>query len=220
MMNKFKQLCLAVALTLVCGTACAQVDTTSWKYTLPRYEIQFSIGDPLLGGLLSERVHFTCCHSPNYPYVDMYEWFQEETYRKPTISTCALNLSFHVRLCKWFWLGVTASYIGWYTPIYSAVTGLRVGSNDTHNFLLTPTVRFSWLNKELVTLYSGLGVGFGFIQQDRYSQNSYLNFALGGQVTAVGVQVGKRWYGSAEVGIGSQGFLRLGFGYHFKPLSK
>ena len=97
------------------------------------------------------------------------------------------------------------------------------GMNNEH-FNLLADLRFSYLNKKHVTLYSGLGLGIGFMIGHPYKQIDlitseeyvphyhYSSF----QLTAIGVRAGAgHWFGTAELGFGARGFATLGAGYAF-----
>lgn len=75
-----------------------------------------------------------------------------------------------------------------------------------------------------MTLYSGLGLGIGFMIGHPYKQIDlitseeyvphyhYSSF----QLTAIGVRAGAgHWFGTAELGFGARGFATLGAGYAF-----
>ena len=99
---------------------------------------------------------------------------------------------------------------------YATARGKEIGYDHyeyTHIFSVIPQVRFSWVNTPIVTCYSEIGVGFSVVDFNRNTESTFVQFA--GQLTFVGVQVGYKWYGSAEFGVGPMGILRLGFGYRF-----
>ena len=102
--------------------------------------------------------------------------------------------------------------------------GTKVGEQKTSFVAVMPTVRFSWLNKRVVTMYSKVGAGMTFVS-DHYKnlkdesntakvENEDSHFAAF-QVTPVGIQVGTKVYGKAEVGFGNEGMFTIGIGYKF-----
>ena len=95
--------------------------------------------------------------------------------------------------------------------------------NDEH-FNLLAELRFSYLNRKHVTLYSGLGLGIGFMVGHPYKQIDLATYEervphyhySSLQLTAIGVRAGsKHWFGTAELGFGARGFATLGVGYAF-----
>ena len=106
----------------------------------------------------------------------------------------------------WYSFGLLADYSG---VIWDQVTRnhngeelKRLKDRSFHNIALVPTIRFSYLHHDYVSLYSALGLGVNINTgteldyKDRYTVASpVLN------ITLLGVRVGHgRWYGSVEVG--------------------
>ena len=78
-----------------------------------------------------------------------------------------------------------------------------------------PDVRFSYLNRPHVTLYSGIALG---VMLDHVKAREYQGTQafLGYQLTAFGVKAGgNHWFGNVELGIGQKGIVSAGFGYQF-----
>lgn len=195
----------------------AQEDTTSWKRTLPRHELQLGIGDPLIPSLYAGRINFPNSFFFNEISSDnSNQWFEPDAYRGATIASGAISANYMFRITKWFWVGGTLSYSGFYNNVYHRVSNKKVDYNHTHFIAVIPSIRFSWINQKYVTLYSGLGIGAATVLN---KTNDEITFAphLVGQLTAVGVQAGKNWYGFFEFGLGAKGIISTGFGYHFKP---
>ena len=186
----------------------------SWKDYLPRHEAHFTIGDPLIAGAVTDNWWFfgLTSHDPWGEY-HPWNWFNPDQYDGITWSSFALNAGYSYRVAKWFWVGGNVSYCGFYKPVYDRPTGLRDHYEYTHIFSVIPQVRFSWVNTPIVTCYSEIGIGFSVVNFNRNTESTFVQFA--GQLTFVGVQVGYKWYGSAEFGVGPMGILRLGFGYRF-----
>lgn len=127
-----------------------------------------------------------------------------------------LSLSYHYRVAKWCWIGGSLGH----THLGSHTMPER---NDEH-FNLLAELRFSYLNRKHVTLYSGLGLGIGFMVGHPYKQIDLATYEervphyhySSLQLTAIGVRAGsKHWFGTAELGFGARGFATLGVGYAF-----
>lgn len=74
---------------------------------------------------------------------------------------------------------------------------------------LMPNVKFSWFNREKVSLYSKLAFGAGLVFDNGDSAEN--NFSPAFQVTPIGVDFGKGSFrGFAELGVGMQGVLCAG----------
>ena len=102
--------------------------------------------------------------------------------------------------------------------------------------MIMPSLRFSYLNRPHVTLYSGVAVGLLINRGNRYYGDlstlpefvpaawgflpavlpDHTSAGSAFQLTAFGVKAGaKHWFGSFEAGIGIKGFVNLGVGYEF-----
>lgn len=198
-------------------------DTLSWKQTLQRHDIQIGIGDPLLPVLATG--HYLGIQKDYYYERNATDWFGPDIY-KCVYWTPTISVGYKYRLTKWFWLGATISYTGLYDVYHDRVTNEKVSTQSDHIITIMPSVRFSWLNKKYVTLYSGLSLGYALDIYNEYNSN-YPNQRYTGcghgalfQLTAVGVHVGRKWYGFAEIGFGIQGIFQAGFGYNFNSKKK
>ena len=74
---------------------------------------------------------------------------------------------------------------------------------------IMPNVKFSWFNRERVSLYSKIAVGSGLVFDNDDSLEN--NITLAAQISPIGVDFGNNSYrGFAELGIGMQGILNVG----------
>ena len=191
----------------------------SWKQVLPRHDLQFGIGDPALIFVTEGNfIWIGCVTWPEYQTAD--EWFSGRIVNTLTFATPTFNFEYRYRFAKWFWFGGAISYTA-ITDRWKNVENSELVAHTAMNYLsIMPSVRFSWLNKKYITLYSGLSLGaavsFGKVYSPKRDQlYNEAGVRMAGQLTAVGIQGGKNWYGFAEVGIGNQGFVKAGFGYKF-----
>lgn len=209
-------------------------EAPSWKQELPRHDVYLGIGDPLVAGVLTGRFEFfskcgglfTKCSEDEY----IPDWFALDSYSKGLFATPTISIGYQYRLAKWFWLGGTFSYTGFYEAKYERISNLKCSSYNSHLISILPEARFSWLNKEKVTMYSGFGLGLAIYTDDtHYSDKFYspkprtwdeTSYAPAFHLTAVGIHVGKKWYGFAELGFGYKGIIQAGFGYNFNSKKK
>ena len=122
----------------------------------------------------------------------------------------AINVEYGHKVKDWLALGVKG-YVGFST---------RARRHDVTNELLYRSsmvalsaifnVRFDWLRRQWVTMYSSVGVGVATVIE-RYNSNVYPMYDL----VFVGLGVGKRFYGYVELGSGVSGSLRVGVGVRF-----
>lgn len=140
------------------------------------------------------------------------------------IFTPVFSLDYHYRASKWFWLGLTTGYNLYEEKGYGEPEHLTWKYKE-HHFLIMPSLRFSYLNRPHLTLYSGLSVGLYIKHGREYRDDDLLirpittdhNRVFSAfQLTAFGVKAGaKHWFGSFELGAGIKGFANLGVGYEF-----
>ena len=162
-------------------------------------------------------INWVGCDGGRDYFYDMY-YKCNRTYRGAEYTSGAWSLSYDYRFKKWFDLGVVFSYYGIYSKSYDVESEAIVGRNRAHYLTVMPMVRFTWLNREWVRMYSSLGFGatFGFGQRD-YNNGPFDNSIFALQLTPIGISVGRSFFGFAEIGVGAQGALMMGVGYKFKP---
>ncbi len=79
-------------------------------------------------------------------------------------------------------------------------------------YSLTVTANYVYFNTDFVKMY--VGGAAGMCEYTEYEEGD-MQTRIVGQVTCLGLRVGKRIYGYAEVGAGCLGFVSGGIGYHF-----
>jgi len=194
---------------------------------LYRHEIKFDVCDPT-GVMLFDRYFVFVYPEGMYP---------NHAWRSPSFrSSPVFSLSSHYRVAKWFWVGLSLSY-AYYTDqqnhLYeSGKTGLC--ERKFHTLAVMPDLRFSYLNRPHVTLYSAFSVGMASFFGETSSTNviypEYRHpwFSDGIKrdyepslfsmlhITLFGVKAGYRhWFGSLELGAGYKGLGSIGVGYEF-----
>lgn len=140
------------------------------------------------------------------------------------IFTPVFSMDYHYRASKWFWLGLTAGYNLYKEKGYGEPENLTWQYKE-HHILIMPSLRFSYLNRPHLTLYSGLSVGLYIKHGLEYIDNDLLFTPMtpdhnrvfsAFQLTAFGLKAGaKHWFGSFELGAGIKGFVNFGVGYEF-----
>lgn len=77
-----------------------------------------------------------------------------------------------------------------------------------------PVVKFAWLNRDHVGLYSKLAVGASYIFSN--GEDSSANISWSGQITPLGVDFGGQSFrGFVEAGVGMQGVVNAGVRWLF-----
>lgn len=241
--NIFHLLALAVMLSMALGLSAQEESDTleagpvesrhdpAWQTILPLHEFQFNIGDPVL--LVNNSV--LGYHNHSYGIFNNWGWYfnasSASTWPQPpgdyaiTRYVPFFSFSYHYRVAKWFWVGGLATISGIHNTWRDRITDKITGHGNEILFSLMPDLRFSYLNKKHVTLYSGIGAGLRIYHlkdpkislglENGYTYNrTSLSYAF--HLTLFGVKAGGRnWFGDLELGIGYKGFVSAGFGYEF-----
>ena len=189
-----------------------QAEQSTWKAQRPRHELQFGVGDSY------EFITDGPFDIPRFWPNDV-DWFGPGEYTALQAFTPSISTTYHYRLLKWLCLGGYVSYAGAFTEVGHIIFE---GTNlyRDHFITIAPSARISILNKKYVNLYGGLALGVTYhVSSRKYSETSFRSishgFYLSGQITAIGVSVGKKWFGYTELGYGSKGIISAGFGYRF-----
>ena len=182
----------------------AQEQPADWRQTMKRNEFSLSVGDPVFANW-TRFVDFSSARG---------SWLEIPT-TTDVYTTLPITLSYRYRLLKWLWLGGDISYCGFFGTSRNIYTGEPMYRYRENTVCIMPAVRFSYLNREHVTLYSGFASGLKFGFSKAYNEKqSYVRLPF--QLTLFGVSAGSQsWFGFAEVGVGNEGFAKAGFGYRF-----
>ena len=111
--------------------------------------------------------------------------------------------------------GADVTWTTGYQRITSNVDRSHVDAFNYNNFTLMPIVRFAWVNRSIVQLYSGFGIGatYGFYDNTLTSVKHKVGIAW--DVTFIGITVGRKWFGYLDIGAGNRGTISAGVGYRF-----
>lgn len=204
----------------------------SFDKSLYRHEFRFGVSDPFGLWLLKN---------------EQKNWLQVGSIYAQIVNenrpfTPVFSFDYHFRASKWFWLGITTGYSYYkgtvdYAVNYVVLENAPIYSwqEKEHQFIIMPEIRFSYLNRPHVTLYSGLAMGFLVNRGNYYRgtvddqiwfdivseatsspQKIHTSVFSAFQLTAFGLKAGaKHWFGSFEAGFGIKGFANLGVGYEF-----
>ena len=132
-------------------------------------------------------------------------------YQTPTVVIPVLSIEYVHNVKRWLALGVKG-VVGFETNAERHVGSNRLFSRNSN--VITSALfnmRFSWLHRNIVSMYSSLGVGVTF----NSTTSGYREALPMVDVTWVGIHVGKRVYGFAEFGGFIGGVLRGGVGVRF-----
>lgn len=130
----------------------------------------------------------------------------------PRKTSGGITAAYYYRVAYALSVGVAFTYTGLYGDIFDARNGRKVSSNDMATISVAPALRLQWLNLPTVRCYSAIAAGPAV---DITSIDDGRQTYLGLSGTIVGVSVGRRLYGFAEIGAGMQGIFSAGMGYRF-----
>lgn len=197
----------------------AQTVDDSWKQH-SRHELTLGFSDPVIQSLFCNAdVTFVPLQYLSSEVTPM-DWFVTDCYRGKYGMTLPITMTYRYRVAKWLWIGGSVAYFGIYSTCRDRLTDEVVARPNRNVIAIAPTLHFSWLNRKYVSLYSGLSGGYSLIFGKEYYTTKekcepVLRDFWNLQVTAIGVKAGKKWFGFAEAGIGTQGFVTAGVGYRF-----
>ena len=182
-----------------------------------RHEVRFEVGDPLgvffLMNIYGEK---------NYGQTTEYTFEPNRGLSSSFQATPVFSLNYHYRLTKWLWAGAMVNYA--YYKDHTDYGYDFYDSRNQHCITLMPELRFSYLNRPHVTIYSAIAAGatlfFGWEYHSKpyavfyweKSKKVYPTF----QLTAFGIRAGgEHLFGTFELGAGIKGFASAGIGYAF-----
>ncbi len=198
-----KRLTTTILLTLLLGTtfAVSAQQSGSWEDRSP-YEIT-------IGTNLSTR----------YFAYDEYSFGSDNSnlITTNTLQTPSINLGFTYKLSRRITLGGIVTYAQ-SNYVKSATYDNAIVNDDRLSYVgIAPRIRFDWLNRKNVTLYSSFALGVGFIsERDRTSGNLSHSTTGYAEATYIGIKVGRALFGFADLSSSSTGAMRIGVGYNLK----
>ncbi len=166
------------------------------KNSLPfKYEVRVGYGGR---PLLDESLLFSsgCCDMAPDWYDDSLssiygDWMSDV--RMTGIMSAEFNFIFK----KWLNLSLGVNYNAFYGRKYD-YSGHPAGRECGGVFTFLPQVRFTYLSRPVVKLYSSVGIG---VTGGKYMDKSICYCAL--QTSPIGIMVGKKVFGFAELGVGT-----------------
>ena len=93
-------------------------------------------------------------------------------------------------------------------------SGVYSGRTVDNYWTFMPSVRFAWLDKKRVALYSKAAIGATF-DSGQYQGSHDDRWEVAFQASAFGVEVGGAFRGFLELGYGMQGIVNFGIKYRF-----
>ena len=134
------------------------------------------------------------------------------------------GLHYYYQVLPWLQVGVKTTAEAFAYVSYTDSTQKVIDSRSNIVLLnITPSVKFTYLNRPWVRLYSGIDVGLGIVpsggssksssdSEDGSSKSSSVGFYPALNITPIGVNVGKGFFGFVETNFGSDTFIKAGIG--------
>ena len=185
------------------GTPRNKIDTLRW-----RHNIRLSVSTAsamhvyfLEGNGMNERngINTASDMLAHYRYYDT-----------PTYIVTPISLEYSYYAKKWLSVGCKTSFTALFSDVRNIATDERLYRNNSYVASAILTLRFDYLRREYVQMYSTVGMGLSarFKYDDGILSPMY-------DFTLVGISIGKSFYGFGEIGGGITGLFRCGFGYRF-----
>ena len=191
------------------STTVVTIVKTKPQYTnfVPKHDIRIGVGTMSLVTILAldEWVYYEPI--PNFRY----DMELGDTYLTPRIFTGNYTLSYTYQDRRWLQYGgkvVFGASTRWRKNAYS---GEKIENLSNYCLSVMPSVRFNWFYREKVQLYSSISIGV---------VTDFDSIYPWGDLTLVGCSFGRKFFGFAEVGMGTAGWLRAGVGYRFNAVKK
>ena len=125
------------------------------------------------------------------------------------------NFDFGGWIKRWLYVGGVATWTTGYERVSSIVDHSRVDAFNYNDITIMPVVRFAWVNRGIVQLYSGVGMGITYGVHDATLSKKARSLGMAYDVTFVGITVGRRWFGYLDIGAGNRGVISAGIGCRF-----
>ncbi|MBO5831184.1 MAG: hypothetical protein J6R01_06240 [Alistipes sp.] len=132
------------------------------------------------------------------------------TYTGPVYQLTTLGLSYSKSLQPWLALGAKATFGAAWQNVYDTYTDELLYNNNVYNIAALFDVRFNWLRRTNVEMYSSVALGLL-----AHAERANGGIAPMADMAFVGIKVGRGFYGFVEVGAGVGGSVRGGLGFRF-----
>lgn len=134
-----------------------------------------------------------------------------------SIFTGGVGMEFIHYSNNWFGYGLAGTFDYMTSDAYSVDGDGNKTPNGKFNFgyvSVMPVLKFAWLRKPRVGLYSKIGIGAGLALDNGDSVEKNISFS--GQITPIGFDFGgESFRGFVEAGVGMQGLVNCGVRWLF-----
>ena len=187
---------------------CREYDTLRWRHNL-----RLTFGSPsaiqchFLDGIMSGSNEI---NTPSRRPTASDKLAQYRYYTTPTIMVTPISVEYNYYVKRWLTVGGRATFTSLYNEVRNIATDERLYANGSYAVGLILNVRFEYMRREYVQMYSAVGLGLAA----RFEYNRGIMTPMY-DLTYFGILVGKSVYGFAEIGAGLSGCARAGIGFRF-----
>ena len=175
----------------------------------PKHDIRVGIGSMSLTTLFALDDWGYCdCALPHDFRSDM---ASTDTYLTPRYFVGNYSLSYTYQDRSWLQYGGKVVFGASTRWRKNSHTGEKINDLSYYCLSVMPSVRFNWFYRDVVQLYSTVSLGVITDFDEAYPW---------ADLTLVGCSFGRKFFGFAELGMGSAGWLRAGVGYRFNVVKK
>jgi len=229
---------ISLPLLLIANVNAQEIDSennSDKNKPYPKHEIGFYIGAfPTIGIFTYDVGLLPFSKDPIFMHTN-YRGEKDGNYEK-MYHLGSYMLNYNYRFSLKHSKGVSLSWVGKHIDIYEIYPTNGVNNADTvngrgwrHYFTLQGNYRYTYYRYDNVALYLGIHYGVTFCIRDKYilpkeiryfsmgniGNKRFLIFPIAIHFNALGIEVGKKYVFNTELGIGTQGLLKIGFRYKF-----
>ena len=120
---------------------------------------------------------------------------------------------------EWLYAGGSLTWTGGFSGVYRSDTHQRTGLQSYNLYSIMPTMRFAWLRRGIVQLYSGVGMGLTITTRESNplpTRRVNIDVIAAYDLTFFGIAVGRKVFGYIDFGIGTRGAVSAGIGCRFE----
>jgi len=218
-----KKLFLFLFIGLFCKTNAQRWIIPERSRFVPEHDFRFGIGyKPFEAATI--RPFGDWRMDPLYENRNLIDFDTKNYYSGARYTTNALFVEYIYQANRWFGIGASCTYFAYFNNYYDTSSDAYVGRNIAQHFSLYPTVRLSWINNPGFSMYSAFGFGGRLVLETdrlRSASSTSLRNNIAGQITLLGLTVGKKVYAFTDLStLGTQGLLTVGIGYRLVSYHK
>lgn len=215
---------------LLCGLLVAMLSFSAFAqdYKVPRgridkyagskickYEVRIGWGGyPLFGTQLFEHNNLAVGACYEYYMCGLFDNSVKhiyDDYYGSTYTTGSISAEFSYMFNHWLNLSFSVDDTIFWKDVYDGMDHNAVRRSYGNVVSFMPAVRFTYLSRPMVKLYSSVGLGFLLNIREK---GTTAHFAC--QVAPIGISVGRRVFGFAEIAVGTRAMGgNFGIGYRF-----